>query len=159
MRLLVCGLLVTVLFSGCTGAGLTYDVLTSDNIIAAAQEAKKGVVAFNETVVADTATRRSAMLRAVGTGVKAVARNQAISEAQAEALANSVVASLEGHLANYAEQDRRRAHLFAVTIDNLNYIIQISEQSKTYSIYRADIGAQWKAYIESSARSAITAID
>lgn len=144
--------------SGC-GAGLTHDLLTYDNIVAATVEAKKGVEAFNETVITDTAYRQEQMLQAVGNGIKKQAQDSALNAEEAEALAQDVVATLKTHLANYVEQERRRAHLYEVTLDNLNYIIQISEQGKKFSIYRADIGQQWKDYLESSARDAIESID
>jgi hypothetical protein len=158
MKKLIVGLLMLFMVSGC-GAGLTYDLLTHDNVIAAAVEAKKGVEAFNTTVIADTVVRREYMLQAVGDGIKELAQAQAIDAEQAKALAQSVVAGLKVHLANYAEQERRRTQLYEVTIDNLNYIIQISKQGKSYSLYRADIGIQWKQYLESSARDAIGSID
>lgn len=158
MRKFTVGLLMIVLLSGC-GAGLTHDLVTYDNVIAAAVEAKKGVEAFNTTVIADTAIRQEHMLQAVGNGIKEQAQEAAFNAEEAEALAQGVVDSLRTHLANYAEQERRRAHLYEVTMDNLNYIIQISEQGKTFSIYRADIGVQWKNYLEFSARNAIGSVD
>lgn len=157
MRKLITGLLMLMLLPGC-GAGVTFDILTHDNVIAAAVEAKKGVEAFNVAVEADIVYRQGHMLQAVGSGVKALAQEQAIDAEQAEILAQGVVASLKAHLANYAEQERRRAHLYEVTMDNLNYIIQISEQGKQFTLYRADIGLQWKQYLESSARKAIGSI-
>lgn len=158
MRKLAAMLMTLILFVGC-GAGTAYDVLAHDNVIAAALEAKKGVEAFNETVIADTAARRANLVKTVGNGVKATALAQAVGDKQAEALAQDVMAELTRHLNNYAEQERRRANLFEVTIDNLNYIIQISEQGKKFALYRADIGLQWKQYLESSARDVIGSID
>ncbi len=158
MRVLT--LVISLLWiGGCSGAGVTYDILTHDNVIAAAIEAKRGVEAFNVSVVTGTAVRKEQMLQAVGKGIKALAQEQAINAEQAEVLAQKVMASLRTHLSNYAEQERRRARLYEVTIDNLNYIIQISEQGKKYTIYKADIGLQWKQYLESSAKSAIGSIN
>ena len=128
-------------------------------MIAAVSEALKGVEAFNETVIVDTANRQESMIQAVGEGVKKVAQDQALGDEQAAALAQSVVGSLRVHMTNYAEQERRRARLYEVTVDNLKYIIQISEQGKKFTIYKADIGEQWRAYIESSALDAIGTID
>lgn len=159
MRKFVLGLLMVALLSGCGTAGVTHDILAYDNIIAAAREAGKGVEAFNEASIADTANRQEDMLQAVGDGIKGLAQDQALTPEQAKALADGVVQSLKTHLANYAEQERRRAHLYEVTMDNINYIIQVSEQGKSFSIYRADIGVQWKQYLESSARSAIGSIN
>ena len=148
---------VILLITGC-GAGSAYEVLTYDNIIAAAVEAQKGVDAFNQTVVADTARQHEQMLQAVGVGIRDIAEQQALDPEQADALADSVVASLRVHLANYAEQEQRRAKLYEVTRDNLAYIVQISEQAKKFIVYRADIGAQWQQYLESTSRSAIGSI-
>lgn len=159
MRGSIIGLLMLVMLGGCGTAGLTHDLLVYDNIIAATTEAKRGVEAFNETVQTDTAKRQEQMLQAVGTGITKLAEAEAIDQTKAEALAQSVMASLRTHLANYTEQERRRAHLFEVTMDNLNYILQISEQGKSFSLYRADIGVQWKQYLESSAYEAIGTIN
>ena len=157
MRRVIVGLLMMVMFSGC-GAGMTHDVLTYDNIIAAAKEAKVGVDAFNEAVIAESVNRQEQLIKSVGDGIRTLAQEQAIDAEQADALAETVVASLKGHLANYAEQERRRAHLYEVTIDNLDYIIEISGQGRKFSIYRADIGVQWREYLESSGRDAIQSI-
>lgn len=158
MKRLIAGCIMLALFTGCQ-AGVTYDILTHDNVIAAAKEARKGVEAFNVAVVTGTAMRKEQMLQAVGKGIKTLAQKQAIDTEQAEKLAQEVMASLRTHLSNYAEQERRRASLYAITIDNLDYIIQISEQGKKYTIYKADVGLQWKQYLESSARRAIGTIE
>ncbi len=162
MRKLITGLVVCCglcMFVGCGGAGTAYDMLTHDNVIAATVEAQKGVVAFNTTVQLEMAARQRAMVAAVGRGVRIVAESQAIAPDQAAALAAKVVESLNAHLQNYDEQDRRRVELFEITMDNLNYIIQISEQSKKFALYRSDIGEQWKAYMESSMKNLIRKSD
>lgn len=158
MKKWIVGLLALVLLSGC-GAGSAYELMLHDNVIAAATEAMKGVEAFNTTVIADTAARQEHLIQAVGDGITALAQDQAIDPDQADALAEGVVNSLRTHLANYAEQERRRVHLYEVTIDNLKYIIQISEQGKKFTIYKADIGVQWQDYLNSTAKSAIGSID
>ena len=158
MKKFIVGLVMLVMLAGC-GAGEAYQLSLADNVIAAASEALKGVEAFNETVIVDTANRQESMIQNVGEGVREVAQDQAMDDEQAAALVQSVMNSLRVHLANYAEQEHRRAHLYEVTVDNLKYIIQISEQGKKYTLYRADIGEQWRAYIESSALNAIGTIE
>ena len=150
--LLVMVLLAAVV-GGC-GAGTAYDLTERDAVIAAAIEAKKGVVAFNQAVVAGTTLRRDSMVKAVGEGVKNVAVKTTTPE-EAGKIAEEVVVLLLTHIENYAEQDRRRSQLFSVTIDNLDYIIEISEQGKQLALYRSDVSAQWRAYIQSSARKNI----
>ncbi len=159
MRKFILGLLLLGLFAGCNTAGLAHDLLAYDNIIKAAVEARKGVDAFNATVVVDTAHRQAAMIQAVSKGIVDLAQDSAIDEEAAKALAQAVTEKLITDLANYTEQERRRAHLYEVTIDNLNYIIEVSEKGKKFSIYRADVNQQWKDYLESTARSAIGTID
>ena len=162
MRKLWIGILLVVMsFSalGC-GAGLATDLSTYDNVIRAATEAKLGVVAFNAAVQRDTVHRQSAMLALVGDGIKTIAmKDGAMTETKADKISQEVVTSLQAHIANYMTQERRRSELFAVTIDNLNYIIRISEQGKEFSIYRADIGEQWKAYLQSSALDNIKSVN
>ncbi len=159
MKKFIVGLLMLVMLAGCGQAGEAYQLSLADNVIAAAEEAIKGVDAFNQTVVADTANRQEHLIQAVGDGIRKLAQDQAIDPEQAEAMAQGVTDSLRVHLANYAEQERRRTHLYEVTIDNLKYIIQISEQGKKFTIYQADIGTQWQDYLNSTARSVIGSVE
>ena len=149
--ILLCG----IGLSGCR-AGSAYEAMLHDNVIAAAEEALKGVEIFNATVVADAAIRQEGLIKAV---IEALAQDQAIDAEQAAILAASVTDSLRTHLTNYAEQEQRRSVLYEVTVDNLRYIIQISEQGKKFTLYKADIGDQWREYLDSSARTAIGTID
>lgn len=159
MRKCIVGLLLMMMLMGCGQVGATHDLLAYDNIIAATLEAKKGVEAFNLTVETDTAHRQEQMLQAIGVGIKKLAESESITPEQAETMAAAVVESLRTHLANYTEQQRRRARLYEVTIDNLNYIIQVSEQGKKLTIYRADLSQQWKDWLQSSARNHIETIE
>ena len=159
MRTWIVGLLLMVLVGGCGSKGTTFDLLTYDNIIGATQEARKGVDALHLTVQTDTAHRQEDMLNAVGAGIRKLAENESITPEEAEVLAAAVTESLRGHLANYREQERRLAKLYGITVDNLDYIIEISERGRKFSLYQADIGQQWREYIESSARDAIGGID
>ena len=152
--ILLCG----IGLSGCR-AGSAYEAMLHDNVIAAAEEALKGVEIFNATVVADAAIRQEGLIKAVSDGIEALAQDQAIDAEQAAVLAASVTDSLRTHLTNYAEQEQRRSVLYEVTVDNLRYIIQISEQGKKFTLYKADIGDQWREYLDSSARTAIGTID
>ena len=82
-----------------------------------------------------------------------------MTDAEADALSQRVVKAMQGHFANYIEQERRRDKLYRVTMDNLDYIIDISRQGKDFAIYRADVSAQWKAYLQASMRSRIAKVD
>ncbi len=159
MRTWIVGLLLMVLIGGCGSKGLTFDLLTYDNIIGATQEARKGVDALHLTVQTDTAHRQEDMLNAVGAGIRELAENESITPEEAEVLAAAVTESLRGHLANYREQERRLAKLYGITIDNLEYIIEISKRGKSYHIYAADISEQWRRYIEVSGQEAIGSLD
>ena len=158
MRKCIIGLLAIMLFSGC-GAGTTFSVLTYDNVITAANEVRKGVDALNATVITDTARQQEYMIQSVGRGIKNLAVNQDIDPDQVEIIVQEVMTSLRSHLKNYAEQERRRAELHEITIDNINYIIQISEQGKKYVIYRSDMSTQWQDYLNSTARTFIKPVE
>jgi len=151
-------LLCPVLTGGCT-AGTATELLTFDNVIGAAQEAKKGVVAYDQAVRTSDAKRQAALMASLGRDVRAIAVAEKMPEADADALAQRVVKAMQGHFANYLEQERRRDALYRVTVDNLDYIIEISRQGKEFSIYRADVSAQWKAYLQASLRNQITKAD
>lgn len=159
MRKWIVGLLLMVVFvGGCGEKGLTFDLLTYDNIIGATEEARKGVDALHLTVQTDTAHRQEDMLKAVGAGIRKLAENESITPEEAEILAATVMESLRGHLTNYREQEQRLARLYGITVDNLNYIIEISKRGRKFSLYRASIDQQWKDYLETSARDAIGTI-
>ncbi len=145
-----------IVMGGC--AGTAADLLAYDNIIAAAQQAKIGVQAYDTAVQADTARRQADMLAALRESIIIVAKaSPAASQpaGDADALAERIVASMRQHLANYAEQERRRAELYAATVDNLDYIVQVSQNGKDFTIYRSNIADQWKQYLQATARSRI----
>ena len=143
--------------AGC--AGTAADLLAYDNIIAAAEQAKVGVDAYDAAVRAETSRRQGEMLKALRESILIVAKaGPAAGQPggdDAEALADRIVASMRQHLANYAEQERRRAELHAVTMDNLDYIIQVCRNGKDFVIYRSDIAEQWKQYLQATARARI----
>jgi len=147
-------LLVLSSLVGCQ-SGTTYEMLVHDNVIAAATEVQKGVDAFNETIVTDTEKRQNAMIDAIGQGIKDVAQDNALDEEQATALALKVTGVIRQHLANYAEQERRRREIYEAITDNLLYIIQISRDAKQFILYRADVDEQWRAYLDSSLKNYI----
>jgi hypothetical protein len=142
--------------TGC--AGTAADLLAYDNIIAAAQQAEIGVKAYDTTVQADTAQRQTEMLKALRESILIVAKaSPAASQPSggADALADRIVAAMQQHLANYAEQERRRAALYGSTMDNLDYIIQVSQNSKAFVLYRSNIADQWKQYLQATGLSQI----
>jgi len=156
MKHLIWGLLATLVLAGC-GAGTAYELLERDAVIAAATEAKKGVLAFNQAVEIGTAMSRAEMVRKVGEGVYTAALATSTPE-EAAAIAKRSTGLLLDHIANYMEQERRRANLLEVTLDNLDYIIQISQDGKQFALYRSDVTTQWKQYITSTARGRIGAV-
>ena len=106
----------------------------------------------------DAARRQAEMLRALRESILIVAKVPSAAsqpDGGADALADRIVASMRQHLANYAEQERRRAELYSATIDNLDYIIQVSQNGKDFVIYRSNIAEQWKQYLQATARARI----
>jgi ABC-2 type transport system permease protein len=57
------------------------------------------------------------------------------------------------------EQERRRQALFEPTVDNLDFIVQVCQQGRQFAIYRADVSAQWKTYLEATARARLRKVD
>jgi len=144
------------LAAGCVGTAA--HLLAYDNIIAAAEQAKVGVQAYDAAVQADTTRRKAEMLKALRESILIVAKAPSAAsqpDGGAEALADRIVASMQQHLTNYTEQERRRAELYAATIDNLDYIIQVSQDGKDFVIYRSNIAEQWKQYLQATARARI----
>jgi len=145
-----------VLAPGC--AGTAADLLAYDNIIAAAEQAKAGVQAYDAAIQTDIASRKAEMFEALRNSILIAAKASATASqpgGDADALADRIVASMRQHLANYAEQERRRAELHAITVDNLDYIIQVSQDGKDFVVYRSSIAEQWKRYLQATARARI----
>lgn len=141
---------------GC-GAGYQTDLLTYDNIILAATESARGVGALDQAIQASDAKRKAAMLQALGESVVVIALQEGQTPEAAKAGADRIVAAMTTHLANYAEQDRRRRVLVETTVDNLAYIVEVAEAGKQFALYRADIGAQWKQYLDVVAKKRLAA--
>ena len=146
-RLLAVLLVGCLVVGGCLGAGTASDLLSYDNIAVAAQEARKGVTALDTAVQADTAKGQAAMLEAL--------RQSIVQSGGAVEQADRIVAAMTVHLANYAEQDRRRQAVVNATQDNLDFILEICEKSKAFVLYRADINLQWKNYLQTLPRKPV----
>ena len=152
------GILALLAVAGCQ-AGTSAELLTFDNITAAAVEVKKGVLAYDQAVVGEQVKTSNTLMTALSKDVANIAAGGGMSKEEAAALGERVAAVMRGHLANFAEQERRRQLIFEPTIDNLNYIIQICAQGKQFSIYRSSVSAQWKAYLEATSLSQLRKID
>lgn len=158
MRQFVVGLLLLLVSvtGGCLGqAGLTTDLLTYDNIDASAVEVKKAVLTYDAAVQALDVKRQDAMLKLLEGAIAESLVGQ-VSPEEAVVIAAGAVKSLKGHLANFRIEEQRRAKLLEITLDNLDYIILLCEQGKKFAVYRADISAQWKQYLEASAKRYIS---
>jgi hypothetical protein len=142
-RLLAVLLVGCLVVGGCLGAGTASDLLSYDNIAVAAQEARKGVTALDTAVQADTAKGQVAMLEAL--------RQSIVQSGGAADQADRIVAAMKVHLANYAEQDRRRQMVVGATQDNLDFILELCEKGKQFTLYRASVSEQWKAYLAATA--------
>ncbi len=137
---------------GCT-AGTVYQVLGYDAIDAATLEVRKGIDAYDISVRASAARNRKEYVAKLKGDVVKWALSKGETEASAEIVGNLVATGAETFFANSTEQERRRAQWYAVTIDNLDYIREVCEDSKAFAIYRADVSQQWRSYLQSQARS------
>ena len=70
-----------------------------------------------------------------------------------EAVAKKIVDGAQGYIDGKLEQERRRIAWYEATTDNLNYIIEVADDCKSFAIYRADVSAQWKTYLHAQARA------
>ena len=150
-------LLLVLPFGGCY-AGTSADLLSYDAIQAAAVEAQKGVEAYNATVLADAQQKKGEILKALGATVALVASETSTPE-EAASLAARVVASMQTHMANLEEQERRRQNVYEVTRDNLEYIVGVCEQSRQFVLYRSSISEQWKEYLQATARARLPVME
>jgi len=153
-RILIVSLLC-LLVAGC--AGTAAEMLTYDNISAAAIEAQKGVTALDQGLQGDQAAKQQEVTTAIAKDVTAIAQKQ-LPEADAKALGDRVAAALTTHLANMAEQDRRRREVVEPTLDNLAYILQVCKQGKDFVLFRSSVATQWKSYLEATGAAGIKKI-
>ena len=137
--------------TGC--AGTSADLLAYDNIEAGATEAKKGLVASNEALVSAYAKQEAAYLTALEKDIENIALSKDETQESAKVLAKTVVDALRKNLVEKAKEEQNRATLFNVTMDNLNYVIEVCQQGKDFSIYRSNVSAQWKAYLNAQGRA------
>lgn len=155
MRLFVATLLLMLCLGGC--AGTSADLLSYDNIQAAALEAQKGVAAYNNAILVGEQQKQAEVLKALGDTIILQAGKNLTPEDAAK-LAGRVVTAMTLHMSNLAEQDRRRQAIYEPTMDNLAYILTVCEQAKQFVLYRADIAQQWKVYLQATARAKIKPI-
>lgn len=151
---LVGGLVASALLvSGCN-AGTSAELLSYDNIEAATVEVQKGVSAYDSSVRESQARTTAQLASAIAESV-VIATKQATTMpvAEQEVLRARVTSAVTTKLADLMEQEKRRGELYAAVMDNLLYIQQLCAQSKQFVIYRADVGTQWKTYLEATARA------
>lgn len=156
---LLAGLLGMAAMVGGCAAGTSAELLSYDNIEAAANEAKKGVVAYDLTIRAEQANTAGEVTAALAKDVTAIAARGGLPPADAAALGERVGLSVKAHMANLTEQERRRQALFEPTVDNLDFIIQVCAQGRQFAIYRSDVSAQWRSYLETTARARLRKVD
>lgn len=152
MKLRYLYLLIPLLMFGCS-AGTSYQLLGYDAIQLAAVEAQKGVKAYDSAVRLSAEKDRTEFLAKLARDIVKIALSRDETPENAKALATAIVDASVVHSANQTEQERRRAQWYEATMDNLRYIIDTAEDSKAFAIYRADVSAQWKAYIQAQARA------
>ena len=135
--------------AGC-GAGLTADLLTYDNIDAAVVEAKKGVNALDIAVRSSDQKRQASMWADLEASV--------IQAGGDPKLAADTIVAMKTHWANYQENDHRRQAIVGATLDNLDYISELCEKGKAFSLYRADVSVQWTQYLETVGKNRLRTV-
>lgn len=148
-------LLAAFLFGGCA-AGTSYELLGYDAIQAAAVEAAKGVDAYDTAVRLSQEKDKAEFLAKLGRDVVKIALSKDETPENAEKLATAITTAAAKHFADQTENERRRAAWYEVTKDNLAFILQVCEDGKAFAIYRADVSAQWKSYLQAQARARLT---
>ena len=140
---------------GCT-AGLAADLLADDVMTSAAQEAMKGVVAYDTAMRAEAVRLRGALLDQLKVDIIDIAQPpKPLDRAGAEKAAAAEVQVLSQKLDEMAEQEARRQGLFATTTDNLSFIQETAASARKFSIYRSSIEQQWKDYLQATAEAAL----
>lgn len=146
---------------GCTltPAATSADLLTYETISAALREVKVGVQLYDQTVRSDSQARQEEMFRALEQSVLIVAGGPSSQpdspRPTPEQYAAEITAAMRKHVANYAEQDRRRQALYAATVDNLEFAAETAERGRQFSLYRADVSEQWRRYLDAAGRAKV----
>jgi hypothetical protein len=120
--------------------------MSYDAILLGTVEVEKGVVALDVNARAADAKRQEEMFKALAASVEMVTTESAKADAA------KIVAAMKVHIANFAEQEARRQHVTNTTMDNIAYIREVCGAGKQFVLYRANIGAQWKAYLDTLAK-------
>jgi hypothetical protein len=139
---------------GCT-AGVGADLVGYDAIIAANQEAAKGVEALRVGLEGTIARDKGQLMVNLHDWVK----QAATQPDDAEGNATEIVARMTKHLAEIEEQQARLELVVGPTMDNLAFAIDVAQKAKKLVIYRSDMTTQWKEYLlqAATARSRINA--
>lgn len=151
MKQIMIGVIGLMFFAGC-GAGTSAQLLAFDNIELAADEVTKGVNQYHQSDKEATLKVQDAYVKAVESDVYKIAMSNDETPETAKKLAETVSVKLRQAMMDFEIQSQNREKLYSVTIDNLNYIKQVCTDARAFEIYRADIGAQWKSYLESTSR-------
>lgn len=152
MKLRYLWMVLPLLAIGCQ-AGTSYELLGYDVIQAAALEAQKGVDAY-DTAIRLTDSRDTAEYKAkLAQDIVAIAMSPDETPETAKVLAQRIVDGAQAYIDGKLEQERRRAQWYEATTDNLRFIIETADDCKSFAIYRADVSAQWRTYLQSQARS------
>lgn len=159
LLLLLCALCVSAV-SGCYAATVGVDLQGYDVIQQAAAEARRGLEAYDLMARSQALRDRDNVLAGLqGDLADLIAEvrddpNSALHDAEPARL----VSVLDAKLADLAEQERRRQAWYAATSDNLEFVIETAGKQRNFALYRADIEEQWRAYLQSEARSRLAAL-
>lgn len=151
---LVLACIISAMASGCT-AGSAYTVQSYEVIAKAAGEVRTGTDAMYAALVQENANDLALTITNVGKGVYDIAKKSEMTEEQAVAMKDKVVALLAKRISDMQIQKARIDKVYLAMCDNLSYITQICSEGKDFTIYRMDIDQQWKQYMMTTAENSI----
>ena len=150
-------LLASSLFMGCN-AGTSADLLAYDNITAAADSVIASVDAYNKASKFSTERLQAEFIKSMQKDAYDIALSNDETAESAKILADKIAANLSVAISNFAKENETREKLYSVTMDNLLYIKEVSQQGKDFSIYRSNVSEQWKSYMNAQKRTELESV-
>jgi len=138
------------LLGGCT-AGTNTDLLTYDNISASVKETRTGVGALVASINNSDNKVREQLADGIAQSVATATEHSSLSAEDKVKLIEAVRSQVSIKLGDILEQEKRKAKLVEAINDNLDYIDELCRQGKDFTIYKSDVNAQWKSYLQAQA--------
>lgn len=136
-----------LLMLGCN-AGSSAELTGLDAIMQANAQVRAAVGDYDRNVAAGLVEMKK-LLQAQA--VKAFSRGAATQPAYTDD-AEKTAASLMAKIDELMAQESARQKLLGITTDNLDFIDATAKKMQDFIMYRADVDAQWKAYLTSQMR-------